>query len=346
VTGAALHEPGAALPAALLVGGSARVLAEELLARCLAPVAKEAEVERLSALALQKEKEEGSLASIVVKRLANASLFGARRVVVVVGGQELLRDKQSKAWIEKPSPRTHLVIAATRPAKDGPYAVPAGLPVAVCWDAGPQAPAEVRRFLERRLAARGARATPAAFDALTEAAGLSLDALDAELEKLSLLKLDATIGAEDVAALCGHSAGRDFDRMWQALVAGRLGEALGSLEAMASEGLVLFGGGRTYGAGAVAAALLPMLLSRIRRVAAVATADEKLVAAVGDALGMKPGYVHFLRGDARAIGPRLGRWQAAALAAEVQQKRGGGRSDEELIEQLFAQLAARAGSAA
>ncbi len=334
-------EPGAPLPATLLVGGSARCLLDELLLRCLAPVVKEAEIERLPAVALAKEKDEGGLATIVLKKLGNASLFGARRVLVVIGGQELLRDKSAKAWMEKPTPRTHLVIAATRPAKDGPYAVPAGIPVGVAWDAGPQSPSELRRFLERRLALRSAKATPAAFEALLAQAGASLDALDSELEKLALFCLGETIDAAHVEALCGHTAGRDFDRLWQALLDKRLGEALGLVEAMSTEGLVMFGGGRVYGASAVSNTLLPLLLARIRRVAAVATSNEKLVGAVGSALRMKPGYVHFLQKDARTLGPRMARWQAAALGAEVQQKRGGARSDEENLEQLLARLCAR-----
>ena len=338
---AADWKPGAPLPATVLVGGAARCLLDELLAQSLAPVAKEAEVERLPAVALAKEKDEGGLAAIVLKKLGSASLFGARRVVVVLGGQELLRDKQAKAWMEKPTPRTHLVIAATRPAKDGPYAVPAGGHVGVAWDVGPQSPSELRRFLERRLAARGAKATPAAFDALVEQAGASLDVLDSELEKLALFALGETIDAPHVEALCGHTAGRDFDRLWQALLDRRLGEALGLVEAMASEGLVMFGGGRVFGSAAVANTLLPLLLARIRRVAAVATSNEKLIGSVGAALKMKPGYVHFLQKDARTLGARLSRWQAAALGAEVQQKRGGARTDEENLEQLLAQLAGR-----
>jgi DNA polymerase III delta subunit len=341
MSGASSFVPGSPLPPALLVGGSARCLQEELLAKCLEPVRGDAEIERLPAAALQKEKEEGGLAAIVLRRLGSVSLFGARRVLVVIGGQELLRDKQAKTWIERPTPRAHLVIAATRPAKDGPYAVPAGLPVAVCWEQGPETPGELERFLERRLAMRGAKASRAAIAALVEQSGGSLDVLDCELEKLSLYRLDGAIEAGDVAALCGHTAGRDFDRLWQALMAGRAGEALAVAEAMAVEGLVLFGGGRVHGPAAVANALLPMLLARIRRVAAVATTNEKLAAAAAAAFGMKPGYVHFLQRDARTLGPRLMRWQAAAIGAEVQQKRGGVREDDELLEHLLLELAAR-----
>lgn len=331
--------PGAALPPALLAGGSARCLQDEMVERCLAPVAGEAEIERLPAASYVKEREEGGLAPAVLRRLATASLFGARRVLVVLGGQELLRDKSVHAWIERPTPRTHLVIAAARPAKDGPYAVPAGVPIAVAWDLGPRSPSELRRFLERRLARRGAKATPAAFDALLGHAGESLDALDAELEKLALYRLDATIDAADVEALCGHTAGRDFDLLWQALLARRTGDALALVEAMGREGLLLFGGGRVFGPAAVAATLLPMLLARVRRVAALATGSEPLAAAVGAALGMKPGYVHWLQRDARALGPRVARWQAAAAGAETQQKRGGLRRDDELLEHLLVQLA-------
>ncbi len=338
---AAVHRPGDPLPPALLVGAGARCLLDELLARCLAPVGKEAEIERLPAASYQKDKEAGGLAAVVLARLGSASLFGARRVLVVLGGQELVRDKSAKAWIEKPSARTHLVIAVVRSPKDGLPAVPATLPLPTLWEPGPQSSGELRKFLERRLASRGGRATPAAFAALEEQAGASLDTLDSELEKLSLLRLDQPIDASDIEALCGHSTGRDFDRLWQTLRSARLGEALGLVETMAREGLVLFGGGRVYGAVAVASALLPMLLARIRRVAAVATANDKLVSAVGAALEMKPGYIHFLQQDGRALGFRLGSWQAAAVAAEVQQKRGAGRSDEELLEQLLVQLAAR-----
>jgi hypothetical protein len=82
-----------------------------------------------------------------------------------------------------------------------------------------------------------------------------------------------------------------------------------------------------------------MLLARIRRAAAVGVGNEKLVAAVGEALEMKPGYVRFLQEDARSLGPRLARWQAAAVAAEVAQKRVGSRSDLELLERLVLELA-------
>jgi hypothetical protein len=333
--------PGSELPAALLVGASARCLLDELLERCLAPLSEDrgAEIERLPAAALSKEKEDGALVPAVLARLGNASLFGARRALVVLGGQELLRDDQVKKWIEKPTPRTTLIVAVVRAAKDGLPAVPAKLPVATLWDPGPQSPAELARFLERRLKSRGASATPAALEALREQAGASLDALDAELEKLALYRLGATIDVAHVHELCGHTAGRDFDRLWQAARAGRLGEALAIVETMGREGLILFGGGRAYGSSAVANALLPMFLARIRRVVAVGATGEKLVAAAADAFGMKPGYVHFLQQDARALGPRLSRWQAAAVAAEVRQKRVGLESEEELLEGLLSELA-------
>jgi hypothetical protein len=331
--------PGAALPPALLLAAGARCLLDEMIERSLEPVRATAEIRRLPAAAYAKGKEGGSLVAAVLAELGNVSLFGAPRVVVVLGGLELLRDKLSKAWIEKPTPRATLVIATVRALKDGPPVVPAGLPVVALWEPGPQSDAELRRFLEKRATARGARLAPDAFDALLAQAGGSLDALDRELEKLALYRLGETIGARDVEALAGHTAGRDFDRFWRALKSGRAGEALGLFEAMAEEGLVLFGGGRLYGRAAIANALLPMLLSRIRRAAAVGVGDAGLVQAVGDALGMKPGYVRFLQEDARALGPKLERWQAAALAAEVAQKRSGILDEEELLERLVHDLA-------
>ena len=331
--------PGQPLPPALLLGAPARCLLDELLERCLAPVKASAEIVRLPAAAFAKEKESGGLAAAVLAALANVSLFGAPRVVVALGGQELLRDKGSKAWIERPTPRASLVIATVRAARDGLPAIPAGLPVAAIWEPGPSAPAELRRFLERRARERGATLSSEAFDALLAQAGAALDPLDAEVLKLALYRLGETIDARDVEALCGHSAGRDFDLLWKALRSGRAGEALALLETMAAEGLVLFGGGRLYGRAAIASSLLPMLLARIRRAAAVGVGDEKLVAAVGTALEMKPGYVRFLQEDARSLGPRLARWQAAAVAAEVAQKRVGARSDVELLERVVLELA-------
>jgi len=341
--------PGDPLPPALLLAAPARCLLDELLDRSLAPLrsGREAfELERLPAAAFSKDKDpdgEGqALVPAVLTRLGSASLFGARRVVVVLGGLELIRDARVKAWIGRPSPRASLVVAVVRALKDGPPTVPAGpagLALPLVWEAGPQSQAELRRFLERRLKPRGASATAAAFDALLDHAGSSLDALDAELEKLSLFRLGGTIDAADVDALCGRSAGRDFDRLWQALRSGRLGEALALVVTMESEGLHLFGGGRLFGPAAVDAALLPMLLARIRRVAAVGGGDEKLAAAAADRLGMKPGFVHFLRQDARALGPRLARWQAAAVAAEVKQKRIGLADEQEILEGLLVELA-------
>jgi DNA polymerase III delta subunit len=330
---------GSPLPATLLVGAAARCLLDELLERALAPAEASAEVVRLSAAALVKEKESGGLAPVVLGQLGSVSLFGAARVVVVFGGHELLRASAGKAWIEKPTPRAHLVIAVVRSPRDGLPAVAESLPVATLYDAGPTSPSELRRWLERRLAKRGAKATPAAFEALLAQAGESLDALDSELEKLSLWRLGETIDAPHVEALCGHTAGRDFDQLWQALRGGRLGEALALLETSAREGLVLFGGGRTYGAAAVASALLPMLLSRIRRVATVAAANGRLVEAASGALELKPGYVRFLQQDAQALGRKLPRWQSAAVAAEVAQKRVGASSDREVLEQLAVELA-------
>lgn len=331
--------PGAPLPPALLLGAPARCLLDELLERCLAPVKASAEIVRLPAAAYAKEKESGGLAAAVLATLADVSLFGAPRVVVALGGQELLRDKASKAWIERPTPRASLVIATVRAPRDGLPAVPAGLPVAALWEAGPGSPAELRRFLEARAQERGATPTAQAHDALLAQAGSSLDALVAEVDKLALYRLGGTIEARDVEALCGRVAGRDFDLLWKALRSGRAGEALALLETMAEEGLLLFGGGRLYGRAAIASSLLPMLLARIRRAAAVGVGDEKLVAAVGTALEMKPGYVRFLQEDARALGPRMARWQAAAVAAEVAQKRVGARSDVELLERLVLELA-------
>jgi DNA polymerase-3 subunit delta len=337
---AAQPAPSEPLPAALLLAAPARCLLEELLEHCLAPIAAEAEVERVPAAAFAREKkEDSSLATVVLTRLASASLFGVRRVLVVLNGQELLRDASIQAWVEKPAARAHLVVTAQRSPKDGPPSVKAGLPVKTIFEPGPRSPLELRRFLERRLKSRGASATPAALDALLEHAGTSLDALDAELEKLSLYRIGESVDAAHVDELCGHTAGRDFDQLWQALKAGRAGEALALLEAMAREGLVLFGGGRAFGAAAVAAVLLPLLLARIRRAAAVSAQGEKLAAAVAGALGMKPGYVHYLREDARALGPRLARWPSAALAAEVKQKRSGAASDAEILEALVVELA-------
>jgi DNA polymerase III delta subunit len=331
--------PDQPLPPTLLLGATARCLLDEMVERCLAPVKASAEILRVPAAAFAKDKESGGLAPAVLAQLGNVSLFGAPRVVVVLNGQELLRDKLSKAWIEKPTPRAFLVIATVRSVRDGLPAVAAGLPVVSLWEPGPQSPSELRRFLERRAKERGATLAPDAFDALLAQAGSSLDVLDAELEKLALYRLGETIAARDVEALCGHTAGRDFDLLWRALRAGRAGEALALLETMGEEGLLMFGGGRLYGRAAIANALLPMLLARIRRAAAVGVNDEKLVAAVGTALEMKPGYVRFLQEDARSLGPRLTRWQAAAIAAEVAQKRVGSRSDLELLERLLLELA-------
>lgn len=332
-------QPGHPLPPALLLGATARCLLDDLLALVLAPVAQEAEIERLPAASFAREKDDAALAPAVLARLANASLFGVRRVLVVLGGHELLRDEAVKAWIGRPTPRTHLVVAVVRAPKDGLPALPAGLPVATRFEPGPQSPAELRRFLQGRFEARGATVTAAALEALLEHAGGSLDALDAEVEKLSLYRLGEEVDAVHVDELCGHTAGRDFDQLWSALQARRPGDALALLESMAAQGLVLFGGGRVFGAGAVAAVLLPLLLARIRRVAVASASNPKLLAAAAGALRMKPGYVHFLQRDARELGPRLPRWQAAALAAEVRQKRVGLADDGELLEGLLVELA-------
>ena len=207
------------------------------------------------------------------------------------------------------------------------------------YENGPRNASDLRRWLEQRAKQRGAEIQESALQLLCEHAGESLDALDSELDKLVLYTDGAAIKSEDVEQLVGHTAGRDFDELWAALKKGQADRCLTVLSQAASEGLLMFRGGRVYGAGPTAQALLPLLLSRIRRVAIAAAPDGKLRAAAADALAMSEAYLGFLRRDARELGDRrLGQWLSVALAAEAGLRVSGALPVDALLESFVLQL--------
>jgi DNA polymerase III delta subunit len=295
-----------------------------------------AEVHRFRASSVRRDQMD-RFREEVMEHLEGGSLFGAPQVVVVLDRVSILGEKAVQHWLERPRPGTHLVVGVAvgtgkqRPPK---YVAKLGVPV---LDA--PLPRDRRKWLGGRAEALGARLTAGALERIEELAGDSLDRQLAEVEKLSLYRPEESIRAEDVEALVGRSAGRDLDRLVQSLLAGDFAGALASQQAMAEEGLRMFDGSRLYGESAISGALLPILLHRIRRMAAVGGVDPGSREELTRRLGMNPFYARRLTEEARRLGPRrLASWASAALAAETLQKRIGGVPDREILTSLFFEL--------
>lgn len=322
----------------LLVGATARCLLDPLLEKALSGARADADLRRLPARSYGKDQA-GLLADIL-GHLESSSLFGAERILVMLDGLALLKLVAIKRWASAPPPGSHLIVAAIRTAKDGPPKVPAGLTASVCFAAGPTDRASLGRWVQSRVEAAGCQIDAAAVEALVQHTGGALDPLVAELEKLVLYQPDGLINVAHVEDLAGHAVGQEFDRLWSALKSGKAGGALAVHEQMAVGGYLEFGGGRIYGHRRTAGALLPMLLSRIRRVAMITASGGKLRQALLERVGISPGYAHFLERDGRDLGPRrLQRWLAAAVAAEVAQKRSSKLGEDTLLQTLILELA-------
>ena len=324
------------LPAAALLVAPARVLLDHLVGRALKLAGEQAEVHRLHARSYQRESE-GALLNDLLRLLEGQSLFAPVRVVLLYDGAAVLKEKPLKRWLERPPAHTHLLLAhQKRSARDRTPAIPKGLPVKVWEETGPGHASQLGPWMKEYAAQHGSSLDAKAAALLQELVGTSVDALASELDKLVLYCSEGKIEARHVEELVGHSAGRDFDRLLDALKKRSRKGALGLQQAMAEEGLLVFGRSRVYGERATAGTLVPLLLSRIRRIAAVGAADPALRAEVQKALSISPGYAGVLGRDARDLsGPTLKRLLSGALAAEVAQKRIGGIPDDELLTLLL-----------
>ena len=336
---AATFTPGEPLPVALLVGASARCLLDEVLEQVLTVADSHVDLKQIPAKSFVRDKS-GLLAQEVMQHLGGASLFSSQRIVVVLDGHALLREKAIQRWALTAPVRVHLILASVRSAKEGLPSVPAKIAeqTQTFFEPGPRGVGALRQWIQQRTKKRESDINAAASDRLIELTGQQLDAIDRELEKLCLSVPGAVIEERHVEELVGHSAGRDFDLLWQALKSGQRGRALALQQAMASEGLLMFGGGRIYGERPTAAAIVPLLLSRIRRVVLIAGSQGALRRELLPRVGVSPGFARFLERDARDLGRRLPRWIAAALAADPAQKRAGKVSEGQLLTTLILEL--------
>ncbi len=322
------------LPPVLVLGAAARCLLEDSLAELLREVSDGAEVRRY----FERDKDKEKLCAEVRSELSAASLFGAHRILIVHDCKELLKDDRVREFMPKPSARTFLWLVFVGAERDALPQAPAGAEVR--FQEGPRGEVELRRWMEARGRRHGCSLDPEADAALLKRTGFDLDVIDAELEKLSLYCTEGVIRAEHVEALTGRAAEQTFDRFWSLLKLGRSGEALAVKARAAVEGLRMFRGGCTFGESETSATLLFLLVSRIRKVAAVAASEERLREAATKALQIHGSFAHFLRQDAREIGGRrMESWLNAALAAEIRQRTTGGPPPELNLEFLIMDLA-------
>jgi DNA polymerase III subunit delta len=103
--------------------------------------------------------------------------------------------------------------------------------------AGPTRPAEVRRWIEARMAQRGMRAGGGVAATLFDLVGPDLDRLALEVEKLALFRGESgELSADDVAELVGHMRPRALYELTDAIGERRLANALRMVSELSEQG--------------------------------------------------------------------------------------------------------------
>ncbi|MGB7565326.1 MAG: DNA polymerase III subunit delta [Prochlorococcaceae cyanobacterium] len=187
-------------------------------------------------------------------------------------------------------------------------AIEQSFPLPAVWDGAGQL-----ELVKGTAAALGLKLTPGAAEALAEAVGSDSARLATELEKLGLYRGDQPIDAAAVAALVGAHATTSL-QVGDALLAGRLGDAIALLEALLE-------------ANEPALRIVASLCSQIRGwlwVSLLERSGEQDVAVIAKAAGIgNPKRIYVMRKQIRGRPPeRFLALLAQLLEVEAALKRG------------------------
>ncbi|HSB61509.1 MAG TPA: DNA polymerase III subunit delta, partial [Vicinamibacteria bacterium] len=156
----------------------------------------------------------------LVEKARTGSLFVAKRAIVVRGADALKGDEEAiGAYLEDPSPGVTLVLMAARPdRRRAAWKRVAG--AASVHSAEPKKGQALRACVADHLGRRGLRLGPEAFEELIERVGQDLRRLMGEVDKLQAWAgSERTLGADDVAAVCGPGMARPLYRLGDAIAA-------------------------------------------------------------------------------------------------------------------------------
>ena len=195
-------------------------------------------------------------------------------------------------YLQDPSPTTCLVLElekADRRLKWVKQVIASGERIDV---SGPKRPAELRTWVEERLAAAGLRAERGAAAALVELVGADIDRLALEVEKLALYAAEtASVSAEDVSAVTGQLRPLALYELTDQIGQRRLSAALQTL-------------GQLLDQGASPLALLGALGNHFRRLIRARECQPLQPAVVQERLGLHPFAARKLAEQARRFSPR------------------------------------------
>jgi DNA polymerase-3 subunit delta len=173
----------------------------------------------------------GTEPAAVVGAARTLPMMARARLVLVRGvgekGAEKFTDGALLEYLEAPLASTCLVLEAASVDKRQRWVKRVGKIGRVIDCSGPSRPADVRRWIETRLAQRGARAGSGVAAALFDLVGADLDRLSLEVEKLCLFAGEkGEIDADSVTELVGQLRPRALYELTDAIGERRLTNAL------------------------------------------------------------------------------------------------------------------------
>ncbi len=171
-----------------------------------------------------------TLPMLAPSRLVHVRGVGDRRAAKFL-------EVQLADYLADPVPTTCLVLEAERVDRRQSWVKQVAKLGEVRECKGPSRPAELRAWIEARLATLGKRAGSGASAALVELVGPDLDRLALELEKVSLfLGEREEVSAEDVASVTGDLRPRALYELTDAIGARQLGASLRILSRLLDQG--------------------------------------------------------------------------------------------------------------
>jgi DNA polymerase-3 subunit delta len=219
-------------------------------------------------------------AARIVSALRTLPMLAARRWVEVRG----LGDRRAKAFLDEllpayltaPATHTCLVLEAERIDRRQRWVKRIGEVGQIVECSAPSRPADLRRWIEERLRARGKRSAAGASELLADAVGADLDTLANEVEKLCLYVGErAEVRGDDVSVLTGTVRARAIYELTDLVGQRRADAALAMLARLLQQ-------------GEAPLALLGALASQFRRLIRARECTPFTAAELQKRLGMHP----------------------------------------------------------
>ncbi|NRA01835.1 MAG: DNA polymerase III subunit delta [Myxococcales bacterium] len=233
------------------------------------------------------------------------------------------REALLPAYLEDPLRSTCLVLIAEKVDRRNKWVKQIGKLGEVRVLEGPTRPADLRRWIEERVQARGKRPGRGMAAALLDLVGTDVSQLTNEIEKAALYVGERDeIGPEDVARVAGQLRARSVFELTDAIGARRLGPALGTLAQLRAQ-------------GEAPLAVLGALAGHFRRLARARECQPLEPGEVQRRLGVHPYAARKLAEQARRFEPQTLRRCLAAVQHADSALKGGVSLPPHLVIERF-----------